>query len=126
MATSVPIKVGEVFDGPSKTLTDAHFLLFSGVTGDVHPVHYDVEYAKQSRFGKPVAHGLLLNSLVALGSAAFVIAVLATAALFAFLRGQDGQVFLTTTRRELIDIEPGAERQDFSVAGGAVTALRAL
>ena len=59
---------GATFEGPSKTLTDAHFLLFSGITGDVHPSHYDVEYAKQTRFGKPLAHGLLLASLTALGA----------------------------------------------------------
>ena len=63
-----PIAIGEVFEGPSKTLTDAHFLMFSGVTGDVHPSHYDVEYAKKTRFGKPLAHGLLLASLTALGA----------------------------------------------------------
>lgn len=63
-----PPKVGETFESPSKTLTDAHFLLFSGVTGDVHPIHYDVEYAKKTRFGKPLAHGLLLVSLTALGA----------------------------------------------------------
>src|SRR4051812_18869641 len=62
------IAEGEVFEGPSKTLTDAHFLAFSGVTGDVHPIHYDVEYAKATRFGKPVAHGLMLVSLTALGA----------------------------------------------------------
>jgi acyl dehydratase len=56
------------FDGPSKTLTDAHFLLFSGVTGDTHPIHYDIEYARQTRFGKPLAHGLLLASMTALGA----------------------------------------------------------
>ena len=59
--SSEPLKVGEMFEGPSKTLTDAHFLLFSGLTGDVHPIHYDVEYARQTRFGKPLgawpAHG---------------------------------------------------------------------
>lgn len=59
---------GETFEGPSKTLTDAHFLFFSGLTGDVHPIHYDVEYAKGTRFGKPLAHGLLLQSLTALGA----------------------------------------------------------
>jgi len=59
---------GESLDGPSKTLTDAHSLSFSGLTGDVHPIHYDVEYSKQTRFGKPVAHGLLLASLTALGA----------------------------------------------------------
>ena len=62
------LKPGAAFDGPSKTLTDAHFLLFSGITGDVHPIHYDVEYAKQTRFGKPLAHGLLLVSMTALGA----------------------------------------------------------
>jgi len=62
------IQIGDIFYGPSKTLTDAHFLLFSGVTGDVHPIHYDVEYAKQSHHGKPLAHGLLLSSLTALGA----------------------------------------------------------
>jgi 3-hydroxybutyryl-CoA dehydratase len=66
--TIAPISEGEIFYGPSKTLTDAHFLMFSGVTGDVHPIHYDVEYARETRFGKPLAHGLLLASLTALGA----------------------------------------------------------
>jgi len=66
--SSAPIAEGEVFEGPSKTLTDAHFLMFSGVTGDVHPIHYDVEYARSTRFGKPLAHGLLMVSLTALGA----------------------------------------------------------
>jgi 3-hydroxybutyryl-CoA dehydratase len=59
---------GDVFEGPSKTLTDAHFLFFSALTGDVHPIHYDAEYAKGTRFGKPLAHGLLLQSLTAMGA----------------------------------------------------------
>ena len=62
------LQTGDIFEGPSKTLTDAHFLLFSGVTGDTHPIHYDVEYASHTRFGKPLAHGLLLVSLTALGA----------------------------------------------------------
>ena len=62
------VREGEIFEGPSKTLTDAHFLFFSGLTGDVHPVHYDVEYAKKTRFEKPLAHGLLLAGLTAFGA----------------------------------------------------------
>jgi acyl dehydratase len=62
------ISEGDIFHGPSKTLTDSHFLMFSAVTGDVHPIHYDVEYAKRTRFGKPLAHGLMLASLTALGA----------------------------------------------------------
>ena len=68
MKPAAALQVGETFEGPSKTLTDAHFLMFSAVTGDVHPIHYDVEYAKRTRFGKPLAHGLLLVSLTALGA----------------------------------------------------------
>lgn len=64
------LKPGEVFTSPSKTLTDAHFLFFSGLTGDNHPIHYDVEYARGTRFGKPLAHGLLLASMTALGASA--------------------------------------------------------
>ena len=62
------LQPGQVFASPSKTLTDAHFLFFSGLTGDNHPIHYDVEYARTTRFGKPLAHGLLLASLTALGA----------------------------------------------------------
>ena len=46
-----------------------------------------------------------------------------TAALFAFLRAHDGQVFLTTTRPELIDTGPlvaPSDRLDFRVVSGAI------
>ncbi len=62
------LKVGDEFTSPSKTLTDAHYLFFSGLTGDNHPIHYDLEYARKTRFGRPVAHGLLLASMTALGA----------------------------------------------------------
>jgi acyl dehydratase len=60
--------VGDRFESPSKTLNDAHFLFFSGLTGDAHPLHYDVEYAKTTRFGRPLAHGLMLTSMTAVGA----------------------------------------------------------
>ncbi len=68
MMTNSALKEGFRFSGPSKTLNDAHFLLFSGITGDVGRIHYDAEYAKQTKFGKPLAHGLLLASMTALGA----------------------------------------------------------
>ena len=61
-------RVGDRFGSPSKTLTDAHFLFFAGMTGDAHPLHYDDEYAKGTRFGRRLAHGLLLTSLTAVGA----------------------------------------------------------
>jgi acyl dehydratase len=63
-------QVGEHFQSPAKTLTDAHFVCFAGLTGDQHPIHYDDEYAKTTRFGKRVAHGLLLTALTAVGASA--------------------------------------------------------
>ena len=45
-----------------------------------------------------------------------------TSALFAYLQGQEGQVFLSTTRPELIELRGsgGAPRRDFTVRGGVV------
>ena len=60
--------VGDRFKSPSRTLTDAHFMFFAGMTGDAHPLHYDDEYAKGTRFGRRLAHGLLLTSMTAVGA----------------------------------------------------------
>ncbi len=47
-----------------------------------------------------------------------------TVALFSFLREQRGQVFLTTTRPELIDTgDDGAARRDFIVRSGSIEAV---
>jgi acyl dehydratase len=61
-------QVGDRFASPGKTLTDAHFMFFAGMTGDAHPIHYDDEYARKTRFGRRLAHGLLLTSLTAVGA----------------------------------------------------------
>ena len=60
--------VGDRFGSPGKTLTDAHFMFFAGMTGDAHPIHYDDEYARKHRFGRRLAHGLLLTSMTAVGA----------------------------------------------------------
>ena len=60
--------LGEKFSTPPKTMTDEHFLSFAKITGDAHPIHYDDEYAKTTRFGKRVAHGLLVTATTAVGA----------------------------------------------------------
>jgi acyl dehydratase len=35
---------------------------FASLTGDYNPIHLNSEYASNSRFGKPIAHGMLLSS----------------------------------------------------------------
>ncbi|MCF6282033.1 MAG: MaoC family dehydratase [Candidatus Polarisedimenticolaceae bacterium] len=46
----------------SQTITDADIKSFSGVSGDKNPVHMSDEYAKESRYKKRIAHGLMLAS----------------------------------------------------------------
>jgi acyl dehydratase len=60
--------LGDRFRSPSRTLGDAAFLFFAGVTGDNHPIHYDEEYARHTRFGARVAHGLLVMAMTAVGA----------------------------------------------------------
>jgi len=64
-------KLGDRFRSPGHTLGEAHFLLFAGLTGDNHPIHYDEDYARRSRFGARVAHGLLVMAMSALGASAY-------------------------------------------------------
>lgn len=63
------IEVGESFDIPSKTMTDTHFVLFSGLTGDFHPLHVDENYAEeQTDFGSRVAHGTMISMFTITGA----------------------------------------------------------
>ncbi|HND86518.1 MAG TPA: MaoC family dehydratase [Pseudobdellovibrionaceae bacterium] len=41
------------------TVTSEHIDLFAKVSGDYNPIHVDEEYAKKSRFGRRIAHGML-------------------------------------------------------------------
>ena len=47
-----------------RIITQDDILLFSKVSGDENPVHLDEEYAKQTIFGKRIAHGMLTASLI--------------------------------------------------------------
>ena len=47
-----------------KTLTEADITLFAGLTGDFNRIHVDEEYAKSTQYGKRIAHGFLIASLV--------------------------------------------------------------
>ncbi|MBA7933984.1 MULTISPECIES: MaoC family dehydratase [Klebsiella] len=46
-----------------KTITESDVLLFSGISGDINPVHINDMVAKQSIFGKRIAHGVLVSGL---------------------------------------------------------------
>ena len=59
---------GQKYQGTARKITEADVLSFAALTGDRHPIHYDDEYAKTTRFGRPVVHGLHLMALTALGA----------------------------------------------------------
>jgi acyl dehydratase len=59
---------GQTYPGRPRTITKEDILSFAALTGDAHPIHYDDEYAKSTRFGRPIVHGLHLMALTALGA----------------------------------------------------------
>ena len=62
------LTVGQTFGGEPREIGDAAFKAFADLTGDHHPIHYDDAYAAKTRFGKRLAHGLLVMSMSAFGS----------------------------------------------------------
>ena len=43
----------------TKTYTESDVEHFADITLDHNPIHLDAEYAKGTRFGKPIVHGIL-------------------------------------------------------------------
>lgn len=48
----------------SKTIAEFDVYSFAGITGDLNKIHVDEEYAKTTRFGKRIAHGMLTSSYI--------------------------------------------------------------
>ena len=53
------IEVGEAYESPGRTVTEADIVLFAGLSGDYNILHTDAEFMKASIFGERIAHGLL-------------------------------------------------------------------
>jgi acyl dehydratase len=53
------LSAGDQMVSPGRTITQADIMLFAGLSGDYNELHTNVEYAKDTPFGKPIAHGLL-------------------------------------------------------------------
>lgn len=60
--------VGQVFESQGRTIAEADIVSFAAWSWDTNPVHTDVEGMRGSRFGRPIAHGVLGLS-VAMGLA---------------------------------------------------------
>jgi len=79
----------------TKTIEQSDIDAFARVTGDHNPVHVHEEFAKTTRFGKRIAHGMLTASLIS--------AVLANK-----LPGE-GSVYLGQTLQFVAPVFPGDE-----------------
>lgn len=79
----------------TKTIEQTDIDAFAEVTGDHNPVHVDEEFAKTTRFGRRIAHGMLTASLIS--------SVLANK-----LPGE-GSVYLWQTLQFVAPVFPGDE-----------------
>jgi 3-hydroxybutyryl-CoA dehydratase len=47
-----------------KTVTEADIAAFAGVSGDTNPIHLHDGFARTTRFGQRIAHGMLSGSFI--------------------------------------------------------------
>jgi 3-hydroxybutyryl-CoA dehydratase len=59
----MPLQIGDT-DSLTKTITDDDIRAFADLTGDHNPVHLDDGFAKTTRFGRRIAHGMLSAGLI--------------------------------------------------------------
>ena len=58
--------IGEIYEHrPGRTLTESDNTWFTLLTMNQHPLHFDMEYASKSEFGKPLVNSCLTLSIVA-------------------------------------------------------------
>jgi acyl dehydratase len=90
----------------SRTVTERDIALFTEITGDRNPLHYDEELARASRFGSVVVQGGVTSGLLN--------------ALVAEQLPGPGSVFLEVAWRFLAPVHPG----DVITAQATVTSAR--
>ena len=60
---NMTLKLGETFS-VSKEITDKLIREFADLSGDYNPIHLDEDFAKETRFGKRIGHGMLTASFI--------------------------------------------------------------
>jgi len=49
---------GQVFESGGRTITEADLTFFSMLSGDWNPIHCNAEFARKTRYGERVVHGV--------------------------------------------------------------------
>ena len=57
------LKIGDKFSSV-KQITERVVRAFAELSGDFNPIHLDEEFAKTTRFGKRIAHGMISGALI--------------------------------------------------------------
>lgn len=57
------IKIGDKFS-KDREVTDALVRAFADVSGDHNPIHLDEEFARNTQFGRRIAHGMLSGAFI--------------------------------------------------------------
>jgi len=56
--------VGNTFDSPTRTVTEADVVNFACLSADFNRLHVDSEFAKGTPYGQRIAHGLLVLAVM--------------------------------------------------------------
>jgi acyl dehydratase len=56
-------RVGDTFSA-AVTITETHLVLGAGLIGDFNPHHVDEAYARRSRYGGRILHGMLTSAIM--------------------------------------------------------------
>ena len=56
--------VGNTFDSPTRTVTEADLVNFACLSADFNRLHVDAEFAKGTAYGQRIAHGLLVLAVM--------------------------------------------------------------
>ena len=57
------VEVGQHWESLGRTITEADIVNFAGLSGDFNPIHLDHQFALSTPFRRPIAHGVLVQSI---------------------------------------------------------------